>query len=65
MQAIENKSDHQIRLLGLEAIKNELGIMGLIRFMQQFDNGHGNYTEERHEWQDKYNVDSLAKAIKN
>ncbi|MBF0237159.1 MAG: hypothetical protein HQM12_05580 [SAR324 cluster bacterium] len=59
-----DKSDHQIKLLGIEAIKNELGVLGLIRFMQQFDTGSGNYTEERHEWQDHYTVDSLIQAIK-
>lgn len=58
------KSDHQIKLMGFEAIKNELGVVGLIRFMQQYEMGSGNYTEDRHEWQDIYSVASLTKAIK-
>ena len=64
MLAIKGKSDHQIRLLGIEAIKKELGVSGLIRFMQQFETGSGDYSKERHEWQDNYNVESLIKAIK-
>ena len=42
----------QIRSQGLEALKREIGVVGMIRFMQQFSNGQGNYTEDRHEWQD-------------
>ncbi len=63
MQTVQNKSDHQIKLLGYQILKNELGISGLIRFMQQFDTGHGNYVKDREEWQKEYDVDSLVTAI--
>ena len=64
MITIESKTDHQIKLLGLQAIKKELGVMGFIRFIQQFETGEGNYTEDRKKWQKKYSVKSLAEEIK-
>lgn len=64
MIAIEKKTDHQIKLLGLKAAKNELGVMGFIRFIQQFEIGEGNYTEDRKTWQKNYTVEFLADEIK-
>ena len=37
----------QIRLRGLAALRKELGRAGLIRFLQHFEAGKGNYTQER------------------
>lgn len=31
----------------MRALKEALGPVGMVRFMQQYDSGHGNYTEER------------------
>ncbi len=53
----------QIRSQGVEALKRELGTVGMIRFMQQFSNGHGNYTEERHEWLDQMTVEEIMAQI--
>lgn len=64
MKSIEKKSDHQIKLLGLQAVKRELGVMGFIRFIQQFEMGEGNYTEDRRIWQSKYTVKTIADEIK-
>ena len=61
---LEHTTDQQIRVLGLQALKKELGITGLIRFMQQFDLGSGDYVKDREEWQKDYTVDTLAEAIK-
>lgn len=36
-----------IRKLGLEALAKALGPIGMVRFLQQFDTGEGNYTKER------------------
>lgn len=37
----------EIRAAGMRALKEALGPVGMVRFMQQYDSGHGNYTEER------------------
>ncbi|MBI3946363.1 MAG: hypothetical protein HY321_10630 [Armatimonadetes bacterium] len=40
----------QIRLAGLDALARELGPVGMVRFLQQFETGRGDYSAERHEW---------------
>lgn len=41
---------NEIRQIGLKVLAKELGPVGLIRFLQQFETGHGNYTLEREQW---------------
>ena len=36
-----------IRQAGFKALTRELGATGTILFIRQFENGYGNYTEER------------------
>ncbi len=60
---MEEMTAEQIRFQGLEALRRELGAVGMIRFMQQFSNGHGNYTEERHEWLDKLTAEEIMAQI--
>ena len=36
-----------IRQAGVEALVRELGPVGMIRFLQQFETGRGDYTAER------------------
>jgi len=54
----------QIRLAGLRALSRELGPVGLVRFLQQFETGHGDYTVERHEWLDKEAVQDIVQQIR-
>jgi hypothetical protein len=42
----------EIRQRGLEALRKELGRAGMIRFLQQFESGSGEYAQERHAWVD-------------
>ena len=43
-------SASQIRKDGLQALEEKLGVVGTIRFLQQFDNGgNGDYTKEKYE----------------
>ncbi len=53
----------QIRLTGLKALSRELGPVGLVRFLQQFETGHGDYTTERHRWLGEPTVQYLAQEI--
>lgn len=46
---------------GLEALRDRLGRAGMIRFLQQFEKGHGNYASERREWVDRLSLDDLRK----
>ena len=38
----------EIRNTGYKALVDALGVVGMLRFLQQLDVGTGNYTEERH-----------------
>jgi hypothetical protein len=64
MNALNYQSDYQIQQSGLEVLHKNLGVIGFIRFMQQFDKGYGNYVEDRQVWQQEYSVDQLIKEIK-
>ena len=52
----------QIRRKGLAALRRELGKAGMIRFLQQFETGNGNYARERHSWVDQTSLDDIRKA---
>ena len=51
----------QIRTAGLEALNGALGPVGMIRFLQQFERGRGDYTAERHGWLDGISVEQIAR----
>ena len=53
----------QIRQAGMKALVDRLGLAGMIRFLQQFDPGSGDYTRERHEWLGELTVDEIARDI--
>jgi hypothetical protein len=40
-------SQEEIRSIGLEVLARELGPTGLIRFLQMYEHGNGDYTHER------------------
>lgn len=41
--------DSQIQLMGINALKEKLGVVNTLKFMQQFDNGgNGDYTAEKY-----------------
>ena len=58
------QTEHEIQRQALQALRSSLGVVGLIRFMQQYDKGYGNYTVDRQSWQKNYTVDSLFAAMK-
>ena len=53
----------QIRLAGLAALARELGPVGMVRFLQQFETGSGDYSAGRHRWLGKQRVRTLAEMI--
>ena len=42
---------NEVRQEGLEALRERLGRADMIRFLQQFETGSGDYARERHEWE--------------
>lgn len=37
----------EIRMVGMKALKDALGNVGAVRFLQQYDLGYGDYTKEK------------------
>jgi hypothetical protein len=60
---IQTMTPQQIRVAGMAALSRELGMVGMIRFMQQFEMGQGDYSRDRHQWLDQYSVADIAKLI--
>ena len=54
----------QTRAAGLDALERELGPVGMIRFLQQFETGQGDYSKERHEWLDRADIASVLREIR-
>ena len=54
----------EIRQRGLDALVRELGPDGMIRFLQQFETGHGDYSRERHQWLAQLDVQTIADKIR-
>jgi hypothetical protein len=54
----------EIRRAGVEALRRELGVVGMVRFLQQFETGHGDYTAERGQFVGVVGVRALAEQIR-
>ena len=52
----------EIRRDGLAALRQKLGRAGMIRFLQQFGSGSGDYAKDRHAWVDRTSISDLRKA---
>ena len=52
-----------LRKAGLEAIAKALGPLGMVRFLQQFETGRGDYTRERIQWLKDTDVKNIVKEI--
>jgi hypothetical protein len=57
---VRHTTDEILRL-GLAALREKLGREGMIRFLQQFESGRGNYAVERHDWVDRTSLDEIRK----
>ena len=42
----------EIRNVGIKALQEALGPVGMVKFMQQYDMGYGDYTREKQEQPD-------------
>ncbi len=54
----------EIRRIGLEALLERLGPVGMVRFLQQFETGYGDYTSERESWLTEMDLDTLVSQIR-
>lgn len=57
-------TDEEIRREGFDALLERLGPAGAIRFIQQYEQGRGDYTRDRDQWLDSITVDEAAGEIR-
>jgi len=62
--SIQTLNPITIRKLGLEALDKALGPVGMVRFLQHFENGIGDYTKERKQWLKDMDIKGIVKEIK-
>jgi hypothetical protein len=55
---------HEIRVRGFEVLLRELGAAGAMRFIQQYERGHGDYTRDRRTWLTEKSVRELGESIR-
>jgi hypothetical protein len=63
MSKSSSMSAYEIRLEGWRALTERLGPAGAMRFMAQYDPGHGDYSQERHEIFADLEIEDLLAAI--
>ena len=54
----------EIRNVGIKALQEALGPVGMVKFMQQYDMGYGDYTKEKQEQPD-ISLDEIEMLLKN
>jgi hypothetical protein len=64
MKAINLNNIMQIRSIGFEALREALGTVGTVRFLQQYDLGYGDYTKEKYEMEEEKEEDVYAQLSK-
>lgn len=55
---------NEIRRTGIELLTQKLGAVGMVRFLQQSDQGWGDYTKERHQWLGNPSLNDIVDGIK-
>ncbi len=59
------KTMEDIRRQGMEALARELGPVGMARFLSLFENGTGDYVQERHDRHDLEESRTRVRASDN
>ena len=54
-----------LRKMGLEALCKSLGPIGMIRFLQQYEAGTGDYTKERDLWLKDIDIETVAIELRH
>lgn len=54
----------QLRRKGLEALREALGVVGMVRFLQQFDQGSGDYTRDRNQLLEDVTIEDMMEQIR-
>ncbi len=58
-------SPNELRRVGIDALVKSLGPLGMVKFIQQFDTGKGDYTKERSELLGSLSLDAINAVIED
>jgi len=61
---IRTMTPEEIKREGLKALAEKLGVVGMVRFLQQFERGERDYTKDREKFLGDKSVDELIEEIK-
>ena len=64
MRQMSNLTPVEIQKAGWEALKKQLGLVGALRFILQYEKGEGDYTKLRKELFKNETVESLISKMK-
>lgn len=56
---------NEIRRAGIELLTQNLGAVGMVRFLQQNELGWGDYTQDRHQWLGNPSLSEIVGDIKS
>ena len=59
----ESMTLNEIQQAGLAVLSRELGPVGFVRFLQMFERGYGDYSQERSSWLEEQSIDDIVKRI--
>lgn len=62
MKQVNLNNPIEIRTVGIKALSDALGPVGMVRFMQQYDVGYGDYTKEKQKEPD-VSLDEIEKML--
>ena len=62
--AVTVRELEKIRRDGLKALKDKLGVEGMIKFIQMYSDGKGDYAEERREILKNLNKEDLRQYLR-
>jgi len=63
--AMDYRNPAAVRKAGLDALQKELGAVGAVYFLRQFEVGTGNYTEEREQLLAGITLDDIVKSVRD
>lgn len=61
---IDYRNPSAVRKIGMAALNKELGPVGTVYFMRQFDRGEGDYTAERDKLLEDISYDDIIKGVR-
>jgi hypothetical protein len=65
MMIVDTTNLYQVRQAGIHVLSRELGPIAMIRFIQQYEQGCGDYSKERHDWLDSFSVHDIVRQIRS